>query len=238
MAHPARVARAALPADAVAAWAAQADDAYADPAVRRAHHFVPTASSMALAAIDRAAVIAAVWAALGPSIQAALGGPVAVNLANAWLRRQFPLGQGPRWHAPHGWHQDGALGHDFLDPPADDPGLVPMITTWAPLGPCGVDAPGLELVPADEPALRPVAALTAPVVDRIHPPGARWRPALAPGDVLVFGGGVLHRTHATAAMTRPRTSVELRWLRADALPHRLAAQPHLPMPAGGAAGPI
>ncbi len=231
--QPARRLAGVLSPALVAGWRAAADQAFADPAIRRVHGFVPTASSLRLSALPQHALIDAVWAALGPDLTAALAGPVAVNLDNAWLRRQYPLGAGPRWHAPHGWHQDGALGHDFLSPPADDPGLVTMITTWIPLVACGVDAPGLTWVGPDRPDLLPLAALQPAAVDAQYPPAEHQRPALSPGDALWFGGGVLHRTHATAEMTAARTSVELRWLRADALPARLAAHAWRTLPRAG-----
>jgi hypothetical protein len=44
---------------------------------------------------------------------------------------------------------------------------------------------------------------------------------LAPGDALVFGGGVLHHTHVAPTMTRDRTSLELRFFPAGEPPSRL-----------------
>ena len=41
--------------------------------------------------------------------------------------------------------------------------------------------------------------------------------------LLLFGGGLVHHTHATPAMHTDRSSLELRWLPADGVPARLAA---------------
>lgn len=185
--------------------------------------FVPTASSLSLGALDEphGLPVACALAATSPlrAILVALHeGPFAIDLDQAWLRRQHAPAHAPRWHAPHAWHQDGALGHDFALG-ADAPGaLLPMVTCWAPLGPCGADAPGLEVLAPPLDRLVPPAELGPDAV-----PGARsWTPRMAAGDVLLVHGGALHRTHVTPAMTRERTSVELRSFPAARLPARLA----------------
>ncbi len=185
--------------------------------------FVPTASSLSLGALDEEAgaplACALASTELLRAILAALHeGPFAIDLDQAWLRRQHAPARAPRWHAPHAWHQDGALGHDFALG-ADAPGaLLAMVTCWAPLGPCGADAPGLEVLAPPLARLVPPAELGPAAV-----PGARsWTPRMEAGDVLLLHGGVLHRTHVTPAMTRERTSVELRSFPAARLPARLA----------------
>jgi hypothetical protein len=212
-----------LPVAQVQRWSEAAEAAYQSPAVRQAHGFVATASSMKLAALDLPHIIDTVYGALGPTLVAGLGGPVSVNLDEAWLRRQWPPEMAPRFHHPHGWHQDGALGHDFLHGAAAD-GLVPMLTVWAPLTPCGVVAPGLEVVPGRQAGLRPMEALVPARFDPQFPAPTRWRPSMQPGDVLVFHGDVLHRTAPAEAMTRARTSIGLRWGLTASLPRRLAHQ--------------
>jgi ectoine hydroxylase-related dioxygenase (phytanoyl-CoA dioxygenase family) len=106
------------------------------------------------------------------------------------------------------WHQDGA----FLDKGAG----LRTVNVWLSLSHCGVDAPGLELVPRriDEiletgtrgawfdwsvgPELvAEVAAATPPV-----------HPVFAPGDVVLFDEFNLHRTFLDPAMTRPRYAIE------------------------------
>jgi ectoine hydroxylase-related dioxygenase (phytanoyl-CoA dioxygenase family) len=97
-----------------------------------------------------------------------------------------------------------------------------MVTCWIALDPCGVVAPGLELVTCR------ISELIAPVdlapdrVDARYHPGEFWRPRLLPGDALVFHGDILHRTHVTPSMAQDRTSIELRFLPAKDLPARLA----------------
>lgn len=97
-----------------------------------------------------------------------------------------------------------------------------MITLWIPRAACGVDAPSLELI--DAPAgrlLRPEELEPSRVRDA-HEDRAFVRPALAAGDALLFGGDIVHRTHATPTMTRVRTSLELRCFPGGGLPARLA----------------
>jgi len=192
--------------------------------------FVPTASSLTLdAAMDVASVGALLnelaSAGVANAIEACLRAATLVDLDQSWVRRQYAPHHYPPLHAPHGWHQDGALGYDFAalgaHPPAKD-GLLPMVTCWFPLGPCGSDAPGLEFVLQRQRRLLPVADLTDPVVRRTCPAEAFWRPVMEAGDVLLFCGDILHRTYVTPAMTNDRTSIELRLFRAERVPVRLA----------------
>jgi hypothetical protein len=165
-------------------------------------------------ALDLASIWNAVGAMLGPACEQRLGMPLLCDLDECWLRCQG----GPAL-AAHGWHQDGALRHDFIAEPEADGALLNMLTCWIALTPCGADAPGLELLARRLPALVPAAQL-ARVADR-HPPEDFLRPELAIGDVLVFGGDTLHRTHVTPTMTAQRISLELRLFPAPALPPRL-----------------
>jgi hypothetical protein len=181
--------------------------------------FVPTVSSLTLGAVlAQDAVVA--WlgklcqSEAGGWIKAELGSSVQCDLDQAWIRRQYAPGRYPVWHTPHGWHQDGALGFDFM---AHADGILPpdailqMVTCWIPVVPCGVHAPGLELV------TRRVEALFSP--ERLRPDQLEtrfaasefWRPALEPGDALLFRGDVLHRTHVNPGMTSDRTSIEFRF---------------------------
>lgn len=175
--------------------------------------WVPTASSVGLAALpDTRAAFAE---ALAAPLAAVAGAPLVPLTRACWLRRQRPPVDRPPWHAPHAWHQDGALAFDFVggDPTAPD-ALAPLLTAWVPLADCGVDAPGLCWMDAPPDRLLTPAELAQPRV-------ADHAPALAAGDALIFGGALLHATHATPAMTRPRVSAELRFVRADAVPPRL-----------------
>ncbi len=215
---PWRVLRGALTGPDLEALTTLADRTY-----RRAPDvpgYVPTASSAplrpwapALEALARSPARPILLRDLGPN-------PVC-NTDQAWLRRQFPAGAAPPLHAPHGWHQDGALGHHFQGPGT----LLRCITCWCPLDPCGRDAPGIELLDRPLDTLVPLAAL--------RPDGPTVTPELAPGDVLLMSGGALHRTHLGPDMTQTRTSVELRFY--DAPPERLAHQAHVPLPSAHSA---
>jgi len=135
-----------------------------------------------------------------------------VLVGQYWVRRAQP---------PHHWHQDGALHHDFFAQPAGVP--LPMRTVWIPLTPCGVDAPGLAWVqPSLDRLLAPADLAHDQVLARFGE--ARIEsPALAAGEGLLFDGGLLHRSHVLPAMTRPRTSIELRFI-GDLLPPALAGE--------------
>jgi hypothetical protein len=58
-------------------------------------------------------------------------------------------------------------------------------------------------------------------MDRLWPETRLHHAALRAGDALLFGGGLVHRTHADAAMLHDRISLELRWLPAGDWPARL-----------------
>jgi ectoine hydroxylase-related dioxygenase (phytanoyl-CoA dioxygenase family) len=104
------------------------------------------------------------------------------------------------------WHQDGAfLGQG-----------IRAVNVWVALSDCGVDAPGLDLVPrrfdhvletgtggaifdwAVGPDVVAVAATDAPVV----------RPTFAAGDALIFDELFLHRTAVEPTMLRSRYAIE------------------------------
>jgi hypothetical protein len=192
--------------------------------------FVPTASSLSLDAVLDDDEIRSLEEELmkGP-VGMVVGGQfprgAVLDLDQAWFRRQYPVEQAPRFHAPHGWHQDGALGFDFLgvqDAPEKSTGLLDMLTCWIALTPCGDDAPGLELLTAPLDHLLELEALREPVIRAGHSPRDFAVPSLQAGDALLFPGGTLHRTHVLPSMSRLRTSVELRFFPADARPGRLA----------------
>jgi hypothetical protein len=190
--------------------------------------FVPTASSLKLnAALSKAAVDSLfgqlVKAGVTNAIGLALGGAALADLDQSWVRRQYAPDHYPPLHAPHGWHQDGALGFDFgslgAHPPPRD-ALLPMVTCWFPLGPCGSNAPGLEFVLQRQSDLLLISDLTEAGVRRKFSAEMFWRPVLEAGDVLLFCGDILHRTYVTPAMIQDRTSIELRFFPTDRLPAR------------------
>jgi ectoine hydroxylase-related dioxygenase (phytanoyl-CoA dioxygenase family) len=158
-------------------------------------------------------------------IEEVLGGQAVCDLDQAWVRRQYAPSRYPARHSPHAWHQDGALGYDFLGAMTtghDAKALLPMITCWIPLTPCGVDAPGLEFIAERTEALLPVTSLQDAYLRSQYPAEAFWRPVMQAGDSLLFRSGVLHRTFVTSEMIRNRTSIELRFVLRDQIPGRLA----------------
>jgi ectoine hydroxylase-related dioxygenase (phytanoyl-CoA dioxygenase family) len=148
------------------------------------------------------------------ALRSELPGRPRVLTGQCWARRAQP---------PHHWHQDGALHHDFIARPTGVP--LPMWTLWIPLTPCGIDAPGLAWVqPSLDHLLAPDELSHDRVVARFGTPCIE-HPALAAGEGLLFDGGLLHRSHVNPAMTRPRTSIELRFFIGDAVPEALAGEP-------------
>jgi len=141
---------------------------------------------------------------LRPLVEQRLGAAPQVIVSQCWARRAMPA---------HSWHQDGALHHDFATPAPP----LPMWTAWLPLVDCGVHAPGLEWLLPSLPRLLSPAELQQPL-------GAVQHPALGAGDLLLFDGGLLHRSHVTPAMTLPRTSIELRFIAAGPVPTRLRGE--------------
>jgi len=213
------VARQVFAPDQVNAWRAAAEARYAEADAVSAQKgpwavagalglpFVPTASSLGFEALGAGgkAVEGALRDALGATMEAALGAPIRPLLESAWLRRQFAPRHAPRYHAPHAWHQDGGLGFDYLNDPNLEDGLLPMVTCWCPLVPCGEDAPGVAYLPH-----RPGALLAPEALSTLSELGTT--PTLAAGDVLMMMGDLIHRTHVTPEMTRDRISVELRFV--------------------------
>lgn len=202
--------------------------------------FVVTASSMSLDAVLADADIDRLREAFARgAVRTAAAGlpsdPLVLDVDRSWLRRQFPLHDAPRFHAPHGWHQDGALGYDFSAAGDDTPreGLLDMVTCWIALVPCGHDAAGLEFVDDTLRELLPVDALVDAAVRQRFSAGRFCTPVMAAGDAMVFPSGTLHRTHVTERMSRVRTSLELRLFAEDRLPQRLGGDRFVPWLARG-----
>jgi Phytanoyl-CoA dioxygenase (PhyH) len=105
------------------------------------------------------------------------------------------------------WHQDGAfLGRD-----------VRSLNLWLALSPCGVDAPGLDIVPqrfdeilptGTEGALFDWSVSPKVVEDAAGGPDAIMSPEFGPGDALLFDHMFLHRTGVLPGMTRERWAIE------------------------------
>ncbi len=175
--------------------------------------------SQALAAVLDISALLQELQALRGTVQQGLGAAPQLVVSQCWVRRAQPA---------HGWHQDGALHHDFIALGGGVP--LPMLTAWIALTRCGVDAPGLEWRLPSLPDLLLPAELGDDAVRRRFAPESFERPALDAGDGVLFDGGLLHRTHATPAMTRPRTSIELRFVGAGVVPERLRRETLLAWP--------
>src|SRR5205085_2056920 len=142
--------------------------------------------------------------AAGAWIREQLGPKVECDMNEGWVRRQYAPRNYPAFHAPHGWHQDGGLGFDYSAHadgvfPAD--AMLPMVTCWIPLDPCGIRAPGLELLKRRfDGLLAPGELKPERVADRF-PPQEFWQPVMEAADAVLFRGDILHRTHVTPVMT-------------------------------------
>jgi hypothetical protein len=193
--------------------------------------FVSTASSFTIEAVGSDDSLRSLLATIctGPAgawMREELQGRFACDRDQSWVRRQHAPGRYPRWHAPHGWHQDGALGFDFRSSTEEEPGaqaVLPMVTCWVSLDRCGIEAPGLELVICRINDLLTPKELTDERLRMRFAPEEFWRPVLEPGDALLFRGDLLHRTYVTPPMIKDRTSIELRFFPEHNLPTRLGA---------------
>lgn len=193
--------------------------------------FLPTASSFTIGAVFSAEELQTLLSGVvsetsGAWIRSMIPGRIACDLDQSWVRRQYAPSHYPAFHAPHGWHQDGALGFDFgtQAPSGVTPdAILRMVTCWIALDPCGKDAPGLELVDRQLENLLAPGQLTEKAVDARFGADQFWRPVLEAGDALLFCGDIMHRTYVTPAMTLDRTSIELRFFSADKQPERLKA---------------
>lgn len=228
------IVRSAVPLATCSAWLEAIDAAYRRDDGAPSSAFVPESSSFRLAAVGGLSVID-VWSAVSPLVRdrcvAFLQPSLAIDVDQCWVRRQYAPALAPPRHHPHTWHQDGALGFRFGgDSQAAIPvdALLRMVTCWIAVTPCGVDAPGLELVDRRVEGMLSPAQLTEDAVDQRWPATQRRRPSLEAGDVLVFDGEVLHRTAVNAAMTRSRTSIEIRCFPAGAIPDRVSTDEFSP----------
>jgi hypothetical protein len=161
---------------------------------------------------------------IGPLLHAALGAAPWCNLSQSWLRHGRP---------PHGWHQDGALRHDFMTHhgrPVPPGAALEMRTAWIALTPCGELAPSLEWIDAVQPTLLTPDELTDGRVAFAHAGRHTVKARMAAADVLLFDGLLLHRTYLTAAMSERRTSLELRFFCGARLPARVARDRGLLLP--------
>ena len=145
-----------------------------------------------------------------------LGSEIALMPDKCVMRRVEPMAD-ERWAAFRGflgdsekvatWHQDAAI----ID--AVDAGPR-VIDVWTCLSPCGRDAPGLKVVPANLQRMLPTAdgarmgsILDSTIASEI-PGVASVLPALSPGGVVFIDPFTVHGTGVRRHMSQARYSVE------------------------------
>jgi hypothetical protein len=130
--------------------------------------------------------------------------------ANKCTLRRVPL------TAMAGWHQDGAfLGEQ-----------VRSLNLWLGLTPCGVDSPGLDLVPRRIDRVVETGtdgaifdwSVAPDVVAREAADAPVVRPEFRAGDALLFDHLFLHSTAVTDAMVRERYAMETWFFAPSAYP--------------------
>lgn len=151
-----------------------------------------------------------------------LGEPATMSVQKTTLRRADPSPAG-------GWHQDGS----FMGP-------TRPLNVWVALSDCGVDAPGLEFVPARIDELLEtgkdgsgVEHVERPDTDRVtahdvligtgtaeEAAGEHGivRPEFRAGDVMLFDDLFLHRTGSEETMPNPRFAIESWFFGASGFP--------------------
>jgi hypothetical protein len=159
-------------------------------------------------------------------ILAQYAGPIDQIIANARILKlaMTYLGNQPRPHE-NSFVRELVPGPEIQSLPFHQDQTIlqaPLLNIWAPLDPCGITAPGLELVLTRDCRLREVSGSSADLipVERVRldehsvvkdfGTRALWHPVLEPGDALVFAGTTIHRSYVTPEMTVARMSIELR----------------------------
>lgn len=120
--------------------------------------------------------------------------------AKKWTLRKVPTTSNTNWH------QDGA----FLGP------VVRSVNVWVTLSDCGIDAPGLDVVPRRVEEILPTGtegaifdwSIGEAVVARAAEGAPVVRPVLQAGDALVFDDRFVHRTAVDEQMHRERYAIE------------------------------
>lgn len=136
---------------------------------------------------------------VGALVETYLGERPALS-ANKCTLRRVPVDTNTNWH------QDGAfLGRD-----------VRTLNLWLALSPCGVDAPGLDIVPKRFDHVLPTGtdgalfdwSVSPAVVSEVAGPDGVVSPTFEPGDALLFDHLFLHRTGVNPGMSRERHAIE------------------------------
>lgn len=143
---------------------------------------------------------------------------------SATARRIRPRGGDAHWQEPLELHVDSFF-HQFWF----------TVNFWIPFDECGVEAPGLQLLPVDYRETRrysrfsrqPIYSSKPTAMNGCHFPepnfkvkdleadfgtGCLFRPHMKPGDVVVASNWIVHGSYRTDAMANGRTSMELRYI--------------------------
>jgi len=129
------------------------------------------------------------------------------------------------------WVRCSEPGHRDLELPFHQDSRIlnaPLVNLWIPLSDCGRDIPGLEIVTRRIDGLiatlphDPTRNFYAGHGLEIDPDiilaafaDALWHPEFKAGDVLMFRGTTVHRTHVTPTMAGERMSIDLRMVAPD-----------------------
>jgi hypothetical protein len=137
---------------------------------------------------------------IGSLVEGYFGERPALSANKCTLRRVPP-------DASTNWHQDGAfLGRH-----------VTTLNLWLALSPCGIDAPGLDIVPRRFDEILPTGtdgaifdwSVSHTLVEQAAGGAdAILRPEFQPGDALLFDHLFVHRTAVEPGMTRDRWAIE------------------------------
>lgn len=95
-----------------------------------------------------------------------------------------------------------------------------VLNCWIPLKSCGINSPGIEILPIPVDYLLPVHSTTEnqsyefeileTTLEKEIGNYQLWQPDFQAGDVLIFTHYVIHRTYMTKQMAEPRFSIEFR----------------------------
>lgn len=136
---------------------------------------------------------------LRPVVEQYLGERPVLSANKATLRRA-------RLEGKTDWHQDGAfLGSG-----------IRALNVWITLTDCGVDAPGMDIVPKRFETIQETGtggaifdwAVGPETVAKLSVDAPVVRPHYRAGDAMLFDELLLHRTALDPAMTRPRHAIE------------------------------
>lgn len=143
---------------------------------------------------------------------------------SATARRIGAPGDQAGWQPPLSLHVDSFF-HEFWF----------TVNFWVPFDECGIDAPGLQLLPIDYRTTRRYIGFSRNPIyqyreqtensryfpaDAFHLHRIRedfgvdclFRPEMKPGDVAIASNWIIHGSHENAAMTKNRASMELRFI--------------------------